>query len=90
MPPPLGLFAGAISGFEVTDSMAKEIEDALAALIGPLPTAPAKMVADRRKLFIAISRGVIQHLKNHERDFQIIDEDTIDPHSIKNEIFLRP
>ncbi len=72
MPPP-GLFAGAISNFEVDDSMAKEIEDALAALLGPLPTAPPKMVADRRKLFIAISRGVIRHLKNHESDFVITD-----------------
>lgn len=72
MPPP-GLFAGRISDFETADSMAKEIEDALALLIGPLPTGPAKMVADRRKLFIAISTGMIQHLKKHESDFVVTD-----------------
>lgn len=87
MPPP-GLFAGRILDFETADSMAKEIEDALAALIGPLPTAPPKMVADRRKLFIAISRGVIQHLKNHQSDFLVTDPEP-SSHSNPLEIRLR-
>ena len=44
--------------------MAKAIEDALAGLMGPLPAAPpAKLVTDRRALFIAIAEGVISHLK---------------------------
>jgi len=75
MPPPLspGIFAGRILDFDTTDSMAWEIEDALAALIGPLPTAPPKMIEDRRKLFIAISTGVIQHLKKHESEFVVTD-----------------
>lgn len=74
---PEGLFAGATTNFDTDDSMAKEIEDALAALIGPLPTAPPKMVEDRRKLFIAISRGVIRHLKNHQGDFLITDPEPV-------------
>jgi hypothetical protein len=51
--------------------MANEIEIALNALSGPLPTAPQKVVDDRRKLFIAISRGVINHLKNHQAAIHI-------------------
>ena len=83
---PEGLFAGEISNFESNDSMAKEIEDALAALIGPLPNAPPGMVETRRKLFIAISRGVIRHLKNHESDFLVTDPE---PHSHRNPLEIR-
>lgn len=72
MPPPPGLFAGRIFEFETADSMAKEIEDALAVLI-PLPAGPQKMVDDRRKLFIAISQGVIRHLKKHQSDFVVTE-----------------
>ncbi len=59
---PTQLYAGTLEEFD--DSMAKAIEDALAApdLLGPLPMAPEQLVRDRRALLIAISRGVINHL----------------------------
>jgi len=63
------LYAGALAKFD--DSMAKEIEDALTKLIGPLPSAPQKLVEDRRALFIAIANGVINHLKNKQAALEI-------------------
>jgi hypothetical protein len=65
------LNAGSLLNFDTIDvegdfSMAKEIEIALAALIGPLPSAPEKLVNDRRVLFVAIATGVINHLKNKQ------------------------
>ena len=66
---PTELYAGTLADFN--DSMAKEIEDALANLIGPLPLAPEKLVNDRRALFIAIANGVINHLKNKQAALEI-------------------
>ena len=60
---PTELYAGTQVDFN--DSMAKEIEDALDQLIGPLPSAPQKLVEDRRALFIAIANGVINHLRKN-------------------------
>ena len=62
---PTELYAGTQVDFN--DSMAKEIEDALDQLIGPLPSAPQKLVEDRRALFIAIANGVINHLEKTGR-----------------------
>jgi hypothetical protein len=65
MPTPANqLYAGTLLDFD--DSLAQEIEIAMDAL-SPLPSAPQKMVDDRRKLFIAIANGVINHLRNHQR-----------------------
>jgi hypothetical protein len=66
---PTELYAGTLANFN--DSMAKEIEDALTNLIGPLPSAPEKLVHDRRVLFIAIANGVINHLKNKQAALEI-------------------
>jgi len=66
---PTELYAGTLANFN--DSMAKEIEDALTTLIGPLPSAPEKLVNDRRALFIAIANGVINHLKNKQAALEI-------------------
>ncbi len=66
---PTELYAGTLGDFN--DSMAKAIEDALVALTGPLPSAPAKVVDDRRKLFIAIADGVISHLTAKQAALQI-------------------
>lgn len=63
------LYAGTLADFN--NSMAKEIEDAFAALMGPLPSAPQKLVDDRRKLFIAIANGVINHMKAKQDAFEI-------------------
>lgn len=65
MPTPLNqVYAGTLLDFD--DSMAQAIENALNAVSGPLPSAPQKIVDDRRKLFIAIANGVINHLKTHQ------------------------
>ena len=63
------VYAGTLADFD--DSLAEEIEIAMAALSGPLPSAPPKLVEDRRKLFIAIARGVINHLKKHQAAVEI-------------------
>jgi len=66
------LYAGKLGTPEdFHDSMAQEIEDALDHLIGPLPSAPPKLVNDRRALFIAIANGVINHLKNKQAALEI-------------------
>ncbi len=61
---PTQLYAGTLADFD--DSMAKAIEDALVQLLGPLPSAPETLVHDRRRLFIAIARGVIDHLASKQ------------------------
>jgi hypothetical protein len=63
---PTQLYAGNLADFDTEASMARAIEDALNQLIGPLPSGPPAVVNDRRTLFIAISRGVINHLKSKE------------------------
>jgi hypothetical protein len=69
------LYAGSLADFDSpdpeNDSMAREIEKALVDLLGPLPSAPQKLVDDRRALFIAISRGVINHLAAKQAAMQI-------------------
>jgi hypothetical protein len=63
------VYAGTLIDFD--DSMAQEIEIVLSALSGPLPSAPQKAVDDRRKLFIAIANGVINHLQKHQAAIEI-------------------
>ena len=59
------LFAGTLASF--TGSMAEEMEKAMAALQGEsLPPDD-----DRKKLFIAIATGVVNHLKANQTAFQI-------------------
>lgn len=60
------LYAGSIGDWDTEPSMAREIEDALIALLGPLPSSPDGVVDERRKLFIAIANGVIKHLQKHQ------------------------
>jgi len=63
------VFAGRLNDFD--DSLAEEIEIAMNSLSGPLPSAPPKLVDDRRKLFIAIANGVIKHLQKHQAAVQV-------------------
>ncbi len=65
------LYGGTISQF--ADSMAEEIESAYNAVLAengkqPLPSAD---VEDRRMLFIAISRGVINHLHKKQKAISV-------------------
>ena len=62
---------------EFADSMAERIEvelDTLLALDG-LPTLPTnpndREVRDRRRLFVAIARGVVRHLVDHRTEIDI-------------------
>ena len=64
------LYGGTLANF--ADSMAEEIEKALNQVRGEAglpPLAPGDR--DRRILFIAIARGMINHLKKHEAAFQV-------------------
>jgi hypothetical protein len=61
------LYGGSINDF--ADSMAQEIETAYSAVLvengkAPLPSADPN---DRRMLFIAISRGVINHMQKKQK-----------------------
>ena len=65
------LWGGTIGEF--ADSMANEIEQAYQAVLAeeekdPLPSQNKE---DRRMLFIAIARGVINHLAKKQKAFQI-------------------
>lgn len=68
---PAELYAGQLATFDLESSMARSIEQAMATLMGPLPTAPQELVNDRRRLLLAIARGVIEHLKQQEDAFRI-------------------
>jgi hypothetical protein len=68
------LYGGALNDF--ADSMAREIEKAFGqarqeAGLPPLPLADTPDRRERRTLFIAIARGVINHLKQNENAFQL-------------------
>jgi hypothetical protein len=68
------LYGGSLSSF--ADSMAREIEKALVearqeAGLPPLPSVDTANRRERRTLFIAISRGVIRHLANHQAALEI-------------------
>jgi hypothetical protein len=65
------LYGGSISDF--ADSMAQEIENAYNAVLAengknPLPSGDT---LDRRMLFIAISRGVINHLQKKQKAINV-------------------
>jgi hypothetical protein len=85
---PTQLYAGNLEHFETEDSMARAIEEALADLLGPLPSAPEKLVHDRRALFIAISRGVINHLASKQAALKIDFDVGLTPvHVTTNPVF---
>lgn len=87
---PVQLFPGNLDDFEVEESMAKSIEDALEDLLGALPATPEHVVKDRRRLFIAIAEGVIRHLRDHQDAFEItVDIDNHDPVTVHPEIHTR-
>lgn len=75
------LYPGTLANFN--DSMALSIENAMAGLLGPLPSAPPQAVIDRRVLFIAIAEGVIRYLKEKEAAFEIkadVSDHDLDTH----------
>jgi hypothetical protein len=77
------LYAGTLDDFG--DSMAQDIENALISLMGPLPSTPPQLVADRHKLFIAIASGVIDHLARKQAALAInfdVDEVHVTTHPV--------
>ena len=62
---------------EFVNSMAERIEDELDALLSldGLPTLPTdandREVRDRRRLFVAIARGVVGHLVDHRTEIDL-------------------
>lgn len=74
------LYGGTLADFDSVDNMAKEIETAFAfirstaqptgaGITQPLPSGPNAQ--DMRLLFVAIARGVIQHLVNNPQALQV-------------------
>ncbi len=77
---PIELYGGGVDDGAYADSMAEEMEKALNQVRGeedllPLPAGDR----DRRMLFIAIARGVINHLEKKKQAFTI-KEDGVDNH----------
>lgn len=65
------LYAGKIADFanSMAEAMEKELRTLnIAAGLGDLPDVN---IEDRRRLFIAIAKGVIQHLKDNQGAFKI-------------------
>ncbi|HEY9345749.1 MAG TPA: hypothetical protein VIQ53_10580 [Inquilinus sp.] len=65
---------GSLNSF--ANSMAAEIEAQLNALLTDdgLPALPidgSQETRDRRRLFVAIARGVVKHLEDHHADIQV-------------------
>lgn len=65
------LYGGAVNDF--ADSMAQEIENAYNAVLAEngRPALPDADKKDRRMLFIAISRGVINHLNKKQKAISV-------------------
>ncbi len=69
------LYGGTLANFDSTDNMAKEIENAFAAvrlsagITDPLPS--GARANDMRMMFVAIATGVINHLKNNPKAFAV-------------------
>jgi len=73
---------------DFVNSMAKAIEDELNTLLTldglpTLPTTPIsdKEIRDRRRLFVAIARGVVRHLRDHNTAIDVVrtDSSTVHP-----------
>lgn len=74
------LYAGSLAAF--SGSMAQEIEKAMNELLiddgkDPLPTADPEERDMRRRLFIAIARGVIRHIKDRQEAFVVAVDETL-------------
>jgi hypothetical protein len=76
MPPPLDyLHGGSLSDADGADTMAAEIRKALvearceAGITQPLPT--GQNATDMNILFLAIARGVLNHLQKHPHAIQV-------------------
>jgi hypothetical protein len=70
------LKAGGPEPSDFPGSMAQAIEQSLNALLihdgkDPLPTAETPETRDRRRLFIAIAQGVIDHLQANADAFEV-------------------
>jgi hypothetical protein len=84
------LYAGELLGWDLNDSMAKDMEEALALLMGGLPSAPQRVVDDRRKMLIAIANGVIHHLSKRQEAFVITyNRDGVGPDTTTPDIHVR-
>jgi hypothetical protein len=76
------LYGGTPFDFDSTSNMAREIENAYIAMrqdVGitePLPS--GANAQDRRLLFLAIARGVIQHLANNPNALLVTVTDGVD------------
>ena len=75
------LYGGTLADFDTTDNMAREIENAFGAMrlaagiTQPLPA--GTNAQDMRIMFLAIARGVVQHLANNPGAFQVTVSDGI-------------
>ena len=83
------LYAGRDNDYEVagTNSLAREIEVALVALV---PEAAEGDVKQRKKLVLAIARGVIEHLRKNESAFTVHIPNSHVGHDLPIDISVTP
>ena len=85
------LYAGKLAAFAA--SMAEAMEQELRALniAAGLGDLPDTNIDDRRRLFIAIARGVIQHMKDNQGAFRItVDVTGTGLRTVAPDIQVRP
>jgi hypothetical protein len=89
----LGPASAATTPAEFTGSMAQRMEDAYWALLAPQQrfdrSTNSEQDRDRRRIFVAIAQGVVEHLHQHPGAFRIV-ADTALPTNIRIAIDRQP
>jgi hypothetical protein len=78
---------------EFVDSMAQRIEDAYWALLAPAQrfdrSTNSEQDRDRRRMFVAIAQGVVEHMHDHQGAFRI-EPDSTSPTNLRIRIDRTP
>ena len=89
----MGSAASASTPIEFVNSMAQRIEDAYWALLAPEQrfdrSTNSEQDRDRRRIFVAIAQGVVEHVHDHQGAFRV-EADSPLPANIRIEIDRTP
>jgi hypothetical protein len=89
----MGPAASPTTPTEFIDSMAQRIEDAYWALLAPEQrfdrSTNSEMDRDRRRIFVAIAQGVVEHMHDHQGAFRVEANSPL-PTNIRIEIDRTP
>lgn len=89
----MGSAASATTPNEFVNSMAQRIEDAYWALLAPEQlfdrSTNSEQDRDRRRIFVAIAQGVVEHMHDHQGAFRVVADSAL-PVNIRIEIDRTP